>query len=688
MKSAFADLAVLSRTPKLRSMRRFAEEEIYIPEGGPYAGLRFNCDRQPFVRAFFDAIDWADAHDIPERVTTGPTQTGKTMISLGIPTLYHLFEVGETVILGIPNSDMARDKWTRDILPVIDRTRYKHLLPVRGGGSRGGAKFTSITFRNGATLRFMAAGGGPKQVAGYTSRVLIITETDEIARGGANTSEANTVNLLEGRVRAFGSRRRVYKECTVTTEDGHTWDRIKQGTDTRICLPCCHCGRWVTPEREHLVGWQTAESATEAADAARFCCPDCGAAWSEKHRIGANLAAKIAHRGQTIDADGSVVGDDPPTDCLGFRWSAVNNLFATAADVGAEEWRAAREPDEDNAERRMCQQVWAIPYKPATLESTELSLDYIVRRQGEYPRGVVPPGTRWLTAGGDLGKHLAHYTVIAWSDDASGQVVDYGRLNVPSVDMGVELALLNTLERLHDLLLEGYPVAAAPGEAAPPERMVPNQLWIDAGYQGGREAESDTGCVYEFCKRVAPAGSPQAFHTRVRPVLGRGGEQMVRYTVPTKLTDTIRWIGDGCHLRLNEHARIWYIMADADHWKTWLNDRLSVPADQPAALTLYRVAKAGEHLGFARHLTAEHTETSFEPGRGMVTRWIRTSINHWLDATYLACAAAYICGVRVVAPGPRQVDPVPPAPPVPPRGVAAPRRFLTPDGRPYLVTER
>src|SRR5262245_31051967 len=136
-----------ARARRYRSMRQFAEEEIVIPEG-PFAGRRFRCSRQPYTGLWFDAVDaglWC------RYVATGPTQSGKTLACFIVPLLYHLFELQETVICGVPDMDMAGDKWRQDILPVIERSRYRDLLPKQGGGSRGG-RIESITFGNGATL--------------------------------------------------------------------------------------------------------------------------------------------------------------------------------------------------------------------------------------------------------------------------------------------------------------------------------------------------------------------------------------------------------------------------------------------------------------------------------------------------------------------------------------------------------
>src|SRR5690554_5745324 len=101
------------RAPRARTMREFAEEEIILPDG-PDKGERFVISRQPFSRLFFDEVDSARWSHI---ATTGPSQTGKSLIGFVIPGMYHLFERGETVICGLPSMDMAGDKWRENFLP-------------------------------------------------------------------------------------------------------------------------------------------------------------------------------------------------------------------------------------------------------------------------------------------------------------------------------------------------------------------------------------------------------------------------------------------------------------------------------------------------------------------------------------------------------------------------------------------
>jgi len=604
-----------------RSLRAFAEEEIVIPDG-PYVGRRFQCKTQPYTGLWFNAVD---SHQWSRFVASGPTQSGKTLACFVIPLLYHLFELDETVICGLPDMDMAGDKWREDILPAIEQSRYRELMPAHGGGSRGG-RVESIQFRNGATLKFMSGGGGDKSRAGFTSRVVVITETDGMDQPGGGSRESDKITQLEARTRAYGSRKRIYMECTVSTEEGRTWQEYQRGTRSRILLPCRQCGVWVGPERQDLAGWQDAETQAAAGSAGAFVCPACGQLWSAEDRTEANRRGQLVHGDQTIDAQGSVQGVPPATDTLGFRWSAVNNLFLTPGELAADEWRASRAADEENAEREMRQFVWCLPVEPAQLDQTALAVHELASRTSQIARGFVPPDVQYLTAALDLGKYLAHWLVVAWSPTAVAHVVDYGRLEVASDDLGVEQALLVALREFRQMASAGWPDLDG-------KRRLPDQVWIDSGYMAP--------VVYAFCRE---SGSVY------RPAVGRGAAQqrVPSYSRPARISATVRHIGEGFHLNYLPTEKLTLCVVDSDYWKTWVHQRLTTPVGQPGALTLF-AAPAHEHLAFAHHLTAEKKVEEFVPGKHVVVKWQRVrKQNHWFDALYNACAAGHYAGVRLV----------------------------------------
>lgn len=660
-----------ARAPRRRTMLEFAEAEIVVPGNGPFKGLRFRADRQPFARLLLVEMDG----DWEWIICTGPRQSGKTLCGWVIPAMYHLFEIGETVVMMVPDMEMAGDKWRIDLKPAIELSRYRDLIPSGGIGSRGG-KVHSITFRNGATLKFMSGAGNEKGLVGYTTRVLIVTEADGMDTAFSTSREADRITQAVHCTDAFDTRRRIYLECTLTTEEGRTYREIKGGTDSRIVLPCPKCGAWVTAGREHFRGWEEAEDAEAARAGGRFHCPECGQPWSEVERAEANRGARLAHRGQTIGPDGEVQGEAPRTRRLGFPWSAVNNLFVSAESVAEQEWRAARAEDTENAEKEMRQFVWAMPWSPQIEELSEVTAAMVLRRVGRHPRGVAPAETVALTASMDLGKHLAHWGVMAWLADLECRVIDYGRLDVASSSVGEERGVLIALRTWRDMLLEGY--ALEEEETGERQVMVPGIGLIDSGY--------DPDVVYQFCRE-----SVEGRFWRFRPVKGFGvtqyGEMRRAYREPKKRGGTTRAVGDHYHVTRLQEKRVDLVEFDADWWKTFWHKRLLTPPGEAGAVSLF-MADSREHLAFAKHQMAERQVQEFVPGKGSVVRWhVVHRNNHYLDMASMGCLAGHLLGVRMVE-SRRAVVAKKQGAENRTGSEAEPGGWRTPDGRPYLITQR
>lgn len=651
-----------ARAPRVRTIREFAETEIVLPNGR-YAGRRYRCDYQPYSAHWFAAIDSGRWRRF---AAVGPTQSGKTLTCYVIPVLYHIFEMCETVVLGVPHLEMSKDKWREDILPVIERTRYRDLLPVSGGGSRGGT-VSAIHFRHGPTIRFMTGGGGDKTVAGFTTRVLAVTEVDGLDQASVGSREADRLKQLEARTLAWGDEARIYLECTASIAEGRIWQEYTGGTESRLVIPCPHCRQYVLPERKELVGWQDAASSKQAATETRFHCPDCGESWQDDERAEANRSARLVHRGQSIDRRGRITGEPPETETLGFRWSAVHNLFWSSGFIGKKEWVAAREENEDNAERELLQFYWARPWTPPRFEVLPLSRDGILARMARGPQGVVPDQTQWLTVGVDVGKWWLHYLAIAWLTDGSGHVIDYGKSEVPSARMDVQPAIVSALQQLRDEHLErGWGIESG-------GVYTPDQVWIDSRYQQAP--------VFAFVR--------DSDRQTYRPMQGWGsGQQRAgTYHLPRTTNNTVHHIGDDYHFTWLPEFQVHRVDVSSDVWKTRATERLQLPLDReglpatPGALTIYRTLPR-QHLELVRHLTAEEPQEEFIPGRGLVKRWYAKSrTNHLFDCLYSAVAQAHFCGVRLL---PESGESEPPATPPPARGTP----IRSPDGRPFHVLGR
>ena len=620
----------LARAPAVRPMGQWAEEMIRLPNG-PASGERYRHHRHPVSKAFFDEVDSGRWSRI---AATGPTQNGKTLMCYVIPVLHHLFEMKETVIVGLPTLEMANDKWSEDFLPVIEASEYASELPTSGEGSRGGQVKRSIRFRNGATMRFMSAGGNDKKRSAYTSRVVAITEADGMDEASSTSREADKIEQIEARTRAFGrTGKRVYLECTVSIERGRIWQEITSGSNAKLLRPCPYCGDFVAPEREHLKGWQDAETSEQAAKASFFVCPSCDEPWSEEDRRKAALSIVICHAGQSVDIYGNRTGDYPETQTFGFRWSAIDNPFVSIGDLGAEEWLASKARDHENAEKKMRQFIWAMPYDPPDIELTPLDAATLEKRSSELRKGIVPDDTKAITVGIDTGKRMLHWTAVA-SGESGSRVIEYGKQPVASDKLGVKQALIVALNELAKYFSGGWQSESGQAFAA-------SQVWIDSGWH------EHTDGVYQFCSEANRSMGLAIGSEVYRPTkgYGEGQRRMTRYIAPDAKRKGVMYLGSEFHIaKVKRNGRtipgVMLVHMNSDHWKSELHQRLLMPADEALALTIYQAASFAEHTEFCKHLTAEKQVEKYIESRGEVIIWERVDRNnHWLDATYAAVCA-------------------------------------------------
>jgi len=614
---------------KVRTISKFAEDEIVIPDG-PYRGSKFSLSRQPYVSVFYSEIDSGKWKRI---FVTGPSQSGKTLCAFVIPIMYYLFEHGESVVVGVPDLVMVADKWNEDILPVISSSRYKELLPKSGSGSRGGETMTNINtirFTNGATLKFMTGGSHDKGKAGFTARVLVVTETDGMDRRSDVSKESDKIRQLEARVRAYGENAVVIMECTVTDKNGRTWMEYEAGTRSRIYTRCPKCSEYVSLERSDFLGWQGKDDVISAKDSSFFCY-SCGEAWSNEDRVAANKDLLLAHGDQTVE-NGIVVGDLPKTDTLGFRWSAVNNLFVSDSAIASDEWRSAyNSSDPIGAERMMRQFVWAIPIEEEAIAEMDVKEDDIAKRMHSTPKSVVPDGYDILTVGADVGKNNIHWTAVAWKKnaksgvdmrdgDGTGVIIEYGVIPVNSHGIGVDQAVSSAIRQYAEMCAAGWKNSAG-------LTVKTSCAFVDAGWK--------TPIIFRSC-----------MNTIVMPYFGRGTGQVEKhkYNNPSGIAGKVIFVGESFHVAIHDVHFAKFVEANVDYWKSWLHARIMTPMDVSGAVTLHRVPNKIEHMQFVRHLLAER-----EYRKGTKIVWVEDRPdNHWFDSTTAACVGSAYCGVKAV----------------------------------------
>ncbi len=631
--------------PPPRSRVQWIQEEVFIPDG-PFKGERFRFDRQPVTRLLLEEMDrdtW------PEVFVVGPSQAGKTLVAHVAPIVYVIAELRRNCVVGVPDGKMVADKWSVDIRPVFAASpTLRQLLPRSGPGSHGGTVRDFVAFRNGAVLRFMTAGGDDVGRAGFTAEGgVFVTEAARWSHAGESSREAPPLEQLKARMQATRrQQRRLVVEGTSTTDDELPWSAHADSTQSRIVGQCPHCRAWVTPEREHLVGWHDAPTELDAAESAWWACPGCGQEITTAQRRKMNAGARLVHAGQSIDQRGRVSGSPPRTERLFFRWSMFHNQLLDARDVAPDEWKAARlDPESEQrhaAEKKLCQFVWARPWTPPDLVIDALQVGDVASRATELPAGELPADTEYLSIGADCGMYAVHWVAIAWRANRTGHVVDYQTIGVvgkQDADTAVERrdAVETKLIEALDTLAERCAIGWSNGSGG---RKGPDRVLIDAGWLAD--------LVHGWCRR---RGSP------FFPAIGRGTGQRAghHYAHPGKKTNVVRFLGSGYHVTRSSKHRTLYFVADADEWKSAIHRALRVDAEHAGALTLYRDQQY-HHRTFERHLTAETPEVVTHKRHGRTERWANPGgkPNHYFDATYLAAVGGHHAGFRLV--DPRAID--------------------------------
>lgn len=276
-------------------------------------------------------------------------------------------------------------------------------------------------------------------------------------------------------------------------------------------------------------------------------------------------------------------------------------------------------------------------------EGDELTAEQIAAKVNRLRRSEVPVGCNHLTMFIDIQATLLFYVVVAWEDDFTGHVIDYGSypdqkrpyytlrdaritLATVAVGTGLEGSIYAGLEALTKKSLDREWVRDD-GAALRIERCL-----IDANWG------SSTDLVYQFCRQSAHAGILLPSHGRF---VGASSQPFSEYK---------RRPGDrvGHNWRMPNVAgkrAIRHVVFDTNFWKSFVHARLGVPMGDRGCLALFG-DKAELHRLFADHITAEYRIKTEGRGR-TVDEWkIRPERgdNHWLDGLVGCAVAASIQG--------------------------------------------
>lgn len=322
-----------------------------------------------------------------------------------------------------------------------------------------------------------------------------------------------------------------------------------------------------------------------------------------------------------------------------------------AMDAGAEvSWEARFNHDEVSAlqhamnlkfqdEAAFQSEYQNDPLPDDTADDSLLSVDEICAKINGLARRRVPLKCDRLTMFVDVQKALLFYVVIAWAEDFTGAVIDYGSWPDqhrheysladanPSIQTlfpkaGFEGALYAALSALTDECL-GREWEREDGAVLKIERALVDANWGQS-----------TDVVYQFCRQSSHAGVILPSHGRY---VGASSKPMTEYRKQQGDRLGFNWIIPN----VAGKRAIRHVIYDTNYWKSFIHARLAVPVGDKGALTLYgRIP--GAHQLFAEHLTAEYRVKTQGRGR-TVDEWKlkpQSHDNHFLDCV----AGCAVCG--------------------------------------------
>ena len=273
-----------------------------------------------------------------------------------------------------------------------------------------------------------------------------------------------------------------------------------------------------------------------------------------------------------------------------------------------------------------------------------LSVDEIASKVNGLSVGKVPLACDRVTMFIDIQKALLFYSVVAWSENFTGAVIDYGawpeqhnRMFTlasanPTIQSkfptaGLEGGLYGALTELVDDML------SREWEREDGAMLKIERAMIDANWG------SSTDIVYQFCRQSQWGGVIYPAHGRY---VGASSKPMTEYRKQPGDRLGFNWMIPN----VAGKRAIRHVIFDSNFWKSFIHARLAVPMGDKSYLSFYGRHPALHQL-IAEHLTAEYRVKTVGRGR-TVDEWKlrpERNDNHWLDciAGCAVCASMLGC---------------------------------------------
>lgn len=273
-----------------------------------------------------------------------------------------------------------------------------------------------------------------------------------------------------------------------------------------------------------------------------------------------------------------------------------------------------------------------------------MTVDEIASKVNGLRQGNIPLVCDRVTMFIDIQKALLFYTVVAWSENFTGAVIDYGAWPEQHNRMFTLSAANPTIQmKFPNAALEGCIYGAL-------DALVNEMLSRDWKREDGAILKieramidanwgSSTDIVYQFCRQSQWSGIVYPSHGRY---VGASSKPMTEYRKQPGDRLGFNWMIPN----VAGKRAIRHVVFDSNFWKSFIHARLAVALGDKSCLSFYGRHPALHQL-IAQHLTAEYRVKTQGRGR-TVDEWKlrpERNDNHWLDclAGCAVCASMLGC---------------------------------------------
>lgn len=329
-----------------------------------------------------------------------------------------------------------------------------------------------------------------------------------------------------------------------------------------------------------------------------------------------------------------------------------------AMDVGSRvAWEERHDPDElsalqhamnllfDRGEDAFWAEYQNKPRKPDTSREDDLTPGKVCSRVNRYRQRLVPISCNHVTAFIDVQATLLFHVVVAWEDDFTGYIVDYGsfpdqkRPYFTLADAKVKLSNRVEQATLEGQITEGlkrltFGLMSQDWTRDDGAGMKIERLLIDANWG------TSTDLIYQFCRESPYSAVLMPSHGKY---VGASSMPMREYSTKPGDRLGLNWIIPN----VQGKRAVRHVTYDTNYWKSFIHSRFNVPIGDPGGLTIFG-DDPDQHAMFADHICSEYRVRTQGRGREVDEFKLRPQRpdNHWLDGLAGTAVAASIQGVK------------------------------------------